>query len=49
MTSLQYLGLAYAFIWLGLGFYLFSLGRRLGRVRGELEELRSRIDEGGRR
>jgi CcmD family protein len=48
MTNLQYLGLAYAFIWVGLGVYLFGLGRRIDRVRGEIEELRLRIGDGGK-
>ena len=49
MTKLQYLGLAYAFIWIGLGVYLFGLGRRIERVRGEIEALRIRIGDGGKR
>ncbi|MEZ4648918.1 MAG: CcmD family protein [Candidatus Eisenbacteria bacterium] len=48
MSPLQYLGLAYAFIWVGLGLYLFGLGRRIDRVRGEIEELNARITDGGR-
>lgn len=49
MTTLQYLGMAYAFIWVGLGIYLFGLGRRIDRVRGEIEELRLRLGDGERR
>ncbi len=46
MTQLRYLVLAYALIWAALAFYLFTLGRKVARLRGELEELRRRTEGG---
>jgi CcmD family protein len=43
MTPFGYLLLAYALIWAALAFYLFHLGRRVARLRGELDELRRRL------
>jgi CcmD family protein len=36
--------LAYGFIWLAVSSYVFVVGRQLGRLHGELDELRRRID-----
>jgi CcmD family protein len=36
--------LAYGFIWLAVFGYVFVMGRRLGRLHGELDELRRRMD-----
>ncbi len=36
--------LAYGFIWLAVFGYVFVIGRRLGRLHGELDELRRRIE-----
>jgi CcmD family protein len=36
--------LAYGFIWTAVFTYVFLVARRLGRLRGELEELRRRVD-----
>ena len=36
--------LAYGFIWVAVLGYVFVVGRRLGQLRGELEELRRRIE-----
>jgi CcmD family protein len=35
--------LAYGFIWLAVFGYVFVVGRKLGRLHGELDELRRRI------
>lgn len=43
MSPYYYLFLAYGAIWVLLAFYLFSLGRRAGRLSAELEELRRRL------
>jgi CcmD family protein len=47
MTPLKYLVLGYAMIWAALAVYLFTLGRRMKRMRNELEELRRRVQGGG--
>jgi CcmD family protein len=36
--------LAYGFIWLAVFGYVFTVGRRLGRLNDELDELRRRMD-----
>jgi CcmD family protein len=36
--------IAYGFIWTAVFTYVFLVARRLGRVRGEMEELRRRIE-----
>jgi CcmD family protein len=46
MKGLGYLVLAYGFIWVALAVYLFLLGRRLGRLGREVEELQRRTAEG---
>lgn len=48
MTPFHYLFLAYGLVWLSLGVYLFLLGRRIGRVQGDLQELRRRLEREGR-
>lgn len=48
----RYLMLGYGTIWVALGVYLFSLNRRIGGARREIESLRLRLedlDRGGRR
>jgi CcmD family protein len=47
MTGFQYLTLGYALIWAALGVYFLLINRRIGRVQGELEELRRQIKTGG--
>ncbi len=37
-------GLAYGFIWVAVFGYVVSVGRRLGRLNAELDELRRRLD-----
>lgn len=46
MTPFHYLVLGYSLIFAALAVYLLALGRRLRKVRGELDELRRRVDEG---
>jgi CcmD family protein len=36
--------IAYGFIWLAVFSYVFTVGRRLGRLHGELDELRRRVE-----
>ena len=43
--GLRYLMLGYGLVWLSLGFYLFSLSRRVGKVGREVEELRKRLED----
>ena len=48
MNGLGYLVLAYSLIWAALAAYLLLLGRRIGRIGREVEELRRRTaDESG--
>lgn len=50
MDSQGYLTLGYALVWIGLAVYLFSLNRRIARVRDEVADLDARIrsdDRGG--
>jgi CcmD family protein len=42
MNGLRYLVLAYGLIWGALAVYLLILGRRIGRIGREIEELRRR-------
>jgi CcmD family protein len=37
---------AYGFIWLSVFVYVGLVARRLGQVKGEIEELRRRVDRG---
>jgi CcmD family protein len=38
--------LAYGFIWLAVFVYVFTVGRKLGRLHAELDELRRRLERG---
>jgi CcmD family protein len=44
MSNLTNLALAYGFIWLAVFGYVFTVGRRLGRLNAELDELRRRLE-----
>jgi len=44
MTNLTSVALAYGFIWLAVFGYVFAVGRRLGRLDAELDELRRRLE-----
>jgi CcmD family protein len=39
-----FVGIAYGFIWLAILGYVVFVARGLGRVRGELDELRRKLD-----
>jgi CcmD family protein len=41
---MKMVALAYGFIWLAVFSYVFITSRRLGRLNGEMDELRRRID-----
>jgi CcmD family protein len=41
---MKMVALAYGFIWLAVFGYVFLVGRRLGKLNGELDELRRRIE-----
>ena len=42
-----FVAIAYGFIWIALLGYVLFVARGLGRVRGELEDLRRKIDAAG--
>jgi CcmD family protein len=42
-----FVGIAYGFIWVAILAYVVFVARGLGRVRGELEDLRRKIDAAG--
>jgi CcmD family protein len=44
----EFVGAAYGFIWFAILVYVFFVARGLGRVRAEVEDLRRRLDDGGR-
>jgi CcmD family protein len=46
LPATPFIGVAYGFIWVAILVYVFGLARRLGRVQGELEDLRRRLDRG---
>jgi CcmD family protein len=41
---MKMVAVAYGFIWLAVFVYVFLVSRRLGRLHGEMDELRRRID-----
>jgi CcmD family protein len=47
LPATPFVGVAYGFIWVAVLVYLFSIARRLGRLQGELADLRRRIDRAG--
>jgi hypothetical protein len=47
-SRFQYLMLGYGLVWVSLGAYLFGLNRKIGRVGGEIADLRDRLREGDR-
>lgn len=48
LPATPFVAVAYGFIWLAVLVYLLSVARRLGQVKQEIEDLRRRIDGGGR-
>jgi CcmD family protein len=44
-----FVGIAYGFIWVAILTYVLSVARGVARVRGELEDVRRKIDAANRR
>jgi CcmD family protein len=44
-----FVGIAYGFIWVAILAYVVFVARGLSRVRGELEDLRRKVDAAGKR
>jgi CcmD family protein len=44
VPAVPFVGIAYAFIWIAVLVYVISVARGLRRVRGELDELRRKLD-----
>ena len=46
LPATPFVAIAYGFIWVAVLVYAFGVARRLGRLRGELDDLRRKIDRG---
>jgi CcmD family protein len=44
VPAVPFVGIAYGFIWIAVLAYVVFVARGLGRVRGELDELRRKVD-----
>jgi CcmD family protein len=44
-----FVGIAYGFIWIAILAYVVFVARGVGRVRGDLDELRRKLDAAGKR
>jgi CcmD family protein len=44
-----FVGIAYGFIWIAVLAYVVFIARGVGRVRGEVDELRRKLDAAGKR
>jgi CcmD family protein len=44
-----FVGIAYGFIWIAILAYVVFVARGVGRVRGDIDELRRKLDAAGRR
>jgi CcmD family protein len=44
IPAVPFVGIAYGFIWIAVLGYVLVLGKNLGRINGEVEELRRKID-----
>ncbi len=44
-----FVGIAYGFIWIAILAYVVFVARGVGRVRGDVEELRRKLDAAGKR
>jgi CcmD family protein len=42
---MKMVALAYGFIWLAVFSYIFLIARRIGRLNGEMDEARRRLDQ----
>ena len=47
IPAVPFVGIAYGFIWIAVLGYVLVLGRNLGRIKGEVEELRRKLDAAG--
>lgn len=45
----KFVGIAYGFIWIAILAYVVFVARGVARVRGEVEELRRKLEAAGRR
>jgi len=46
MTHVQYLGIAFGLVWIGLALYLFSIARRQAKLEAEISKLSARSPNG---
>lgn len=44
IPAVPFVGIAYGFIWIALLAYVVYVARGLGRVRGEIEDLKKKLD-----
>jgi CcmD family protein len=49
VPAVPFVGIAYGFIWVAILAYVVFVARGVGRVRGEIEELRRKVDAAGKR
>ena len=47
IPAVPFVGIAYGFIWIAVLGYVLVLGKNLGRIKGEVEELRRKLDGAG--
>ena len=47
VPAVPFVGIAYGFIWLAVLTYVLVIGRGLGRVKAEMDELRRKLDGAG--
>ena len=48
IPSVPFVAAAYGFIWIAVLVYVVSVARGLGRVRGEIDDLRRKLGSGGK-
>jgi CcmD family protein len=48
VPAVPFVGIAYGFIWIAILGYVVFVARGVGRVRGDIEELRRKLDAGKR-
>ena len=46
IPAVPFIGVAYGFIWVAILLYVLIVARRLGRVQGDIQDLRRRLDRG---
>jgi CcmD family protein len=47
IPAVPFVGIAYGFIWIAVLGYVLVLGKNLGRIKAEVEELRRKLDGAG--